>query len=224
MKKCLVIILCLLPSFMQAKVRFKLQCSIEGISDQMIYLFLPESKSTDSTMSMAGKFTFKGFCKEPMMAKIQAKGSSKYIQVFLENGKISLKAEFNKADGRYKNIQITGSREHDVYLALTGAERGGFTPDELSRWKEYKGTNDTTSLNKLKAAKTLEMEEAHIVIRNIVREHPQYYAVAYFISSARIDPSEKRIRERFYELYSLIDERIKNSYYGRKFITAYNKK
>ncbi len=223
MKKILIAIYFL--SFgVRAQIQVTVDGIIKGIENRTVYLVIPELNVNDSLQSLEDKFTFRANLKEPMIAKVKVHGSTKMIEVFLVNGVVSLRSEFNQTTGTFANTHITGSTEHDVYRKLLGAEGGGLTPDELTQMREFIRVNDTTSINQLKAKKNLEMEEAHSKMLVLFREHANRYAAAYFIYSARIDSRQTRIRERFKELYSLLNEPIKQSYYGTHFIENFNRK
>jgi hypothetical protein len=211
------------PLICQAQLRFQLQGNLEGIDNELIYLVNHESAIVDSIQSKAGKFTFTGKIAAPFMYELRVKDKPGRIPVFLTNGTMDVTAAFSEADKRFKNTKVVGSAEHDLYRKLVESERGGFTPDEIAQVRQWQKVNDTTSIRKLREVKRVERQESFKVISGIIREHPTYYAGAFFVASARIDGGQWEIIENFYSLYSLLDDKIKNSYYGKKFQATYNK-
>lgn len=211
----------LIPFMVQGQLNFRVEGKIEGVVHSMIYLADHEGVKVDSVRSPDGNFAFTRNITEPLMFGINVENIAGRIQFFGVSGKINLSAEINDANKKFKNIIVTGSHEHDLYRRLVAAEKGGYTPDELQKVRELQKNNDTTALRLLKEKKMKEMENSFLEITDIISENPGRPACAYFIASARIEGGRKEMIDRFYNWYALLNNDMKKSYYGRKFLKTY---
>lgn len=120
MKKTILSVLILLFAFYNASAQVKplsLSGNVEGVSGGKVYLQKFDDKVyhvIDSVNIVNGKFSFSTEVELPEVYGLSLNLSKNPLMLFLDNNPVSVKLD---PSSNYRNSVVTGSAEHDLYLA-----------------------------------------------------------------------------------------------------------
>lgn len=104
--------------------KFEIEGTFANLDDttaveRQVILSSPFGGISDTTMTVDGKFTFKGVCETPMPYSISVEGMMGSAQIFLENAKFTVKIE---QSGPYiLSSVVRGGETQEVYYSLEKA-------------------------------------------------------------------------------------------------------
>ena len=117
MKKNIILILVALAMFSCSSNKFQIKGTIEGATDQTIYLAQiidNQFVTIDSTTLTNGSFIFKGNIDMVDIYAVQLQNPPEQIVLFLENATVTIKGSVDNVTGS----EIKGSKAHDLYLSF----------------------------------------------------------------------------------------------------------
>ncbi len=163
---------------------FEINASVTGLDTVQVDLIRRVNgkyQTVDSVKAKNGKFTFKGTIDFPEICYIQLGDRRHIAQLFLENSKIELIANYDSLN----NAKVSGSATHDEYEQY-GKEVSHFdskSKDVYAQFIEAKNNNDEQAMKQAEKMYDELMEERSKFIENYIVSHNKSKIAPFILSS-----------------------------------------
>ncbi len=191
MKKLLLCI-CLLAGLKGMSQGYHITGNLVGAEGKKVYLNSRKEDKVvkDSVQSADGSFSFAGTVDEPYMYSITVEGAKGGMPLFLENSNITVTGDVKE----FAKVIVSGSREHDVYLAMDKLRRSGsVTQEDAKIYQDLRKNNDTVAMKKMEADFNKKGEAMLVEMKKFIAEHKDSYVSVYTLnmfSNGNIKPEE----------------------------------
>jgi len=180
MKKLLLFI-CLLAGLEGMCQGYHITGKLAGAEDKKVYLnSRKEDKIVkDSVQSADGSFSFSGTVDEPYIYTITVEGAKGGMPLFLENSNITVTGDTKE----FAKVVVTGSKEHDVYMAMDKLRRGGsVTQEDVKIYQDLKKNNDTVAMKKMDEDFNKKGDAMLVEMKKFIGEHKDSYVSVYALN------------------------------------------
>ncbi len=205
--------LAILMIVMQAAVaQFHISGKLAGAEGKKIYLNSRKGDAItkDSLQSTDGSFSFTGSVTEPSVYTVNVEGIRGGIPVFVENSDITVNGDVKE----FTKAQVSGSKEHDIYVQMDKLRRNGsVTQEEIKAYQELKKNNDTVAMKKLDAEYNKRGDAMLAEMKHFIMDHKESYVAIYTLAMFGNNGFKPEETE---EMLAAFPAAEKQSFYGQE--------
>ncbi|MDP4292343.1 MAG: hypothetical protein Q8908_14790, partial [Bacteroidota bacterium] len=174
-------------------------------------------KKSDTVQLFNHAFKFKGDVPEPSVAMIDYPSGGVKVLIDSNSYNVYLKeVQIDKIHYTYKDTIITRSKYFNLWRSF-GDDLTLLYQNKSKLLNEIDKMRNTDSISNLKNKINEIDEKMAYDYKEVAINNPGNYAIAYFLSAAP-DFSYKN----YIDIYNVLSEKVKNSYYGKKLFEKLN--